>query len=100
MIPEIPILGTTEFKVKCVVCSKPIAGWVIAESKTFCCPSCNQKLQSNYKTAKRKSIVTGVALYSVALVLFVFAPKESNIWWALYTLGGIFPLLVSYFVLK
>ena len=100
MIPEIPIFGSTEFKIKCTLCKKPIAGWVIAENEVFFCPSCNQKLQSNYKTARKKAIITGITLYLIALILFIIVPKESNIRLILYIFGGIIPLLAGFLVFK
>lgn len=100
MIPEIPIFGSTEFKIKCTLCKNPIAGWVIAENEIFCCPSCNQKLQSNYKTARKNAIITGITLYFIALVLFIFVPKESNIGLFIYVFGGIIPLLAGFLIFK
>ena len=100
MIPEIPIIGSLDFKVKCIVCQKPIAGWVVAESNLFSCPSCNQKLRSNFKAARKKAIIVSIVLYAVALIAFFITPQESYAHVVLYVLGGILPLLLGFIVFR
>lgn len=100
MIPEIPIIGSTDFKIKCPTCQNPIAGWVVTESNVFICPSCNQKLKSNFKTARKKAIILAIALYFVALITYIFAPQESNSKVILYIFGGIIPLFLGYVYFK